>query len=209
MKNGAFAYFMHLIGAFAGKKTTQARKLPDWIIKGNNRIVREFLGGLFGGDGCKTSAQNSQYGGHKIRMGSLNQTTIGTYLNQTIDYMKSISNLLCQFRIQSKVTHTHNKDKENKYQVCIDISNANENLAKFTNIIGYRYCYEKRKNSAVPIEYLKCKDHIIKTKMQKYNELMEFMKSPNKTCTISQKIKNLGLDHRTSYKIITRYKGNG
>ena len=208
-KNGAFAYFMYLIGAFSGKKTTQIRKLPEWILNANDRIIREFISGFQGGDGSKLCAQKNKYGGHKLHIHATGQTTINTYLNETIEYMNSISKLLLKLNITSNIKHYINKKKPNKSSVHLYIENTNQNLTKYVDLIGYRYCQEKKRNSALPIEYVKCKNYIIESKIEKYEKLIEVYKNDVGDKSFCKKIQELGFNSKTAYKIINRYKNTG
>ncbi|AYV77285.1 MAG: DNA-directed RNA polymerase subunit beta [Barrevirus sp.] len=207
-KNGAFAYFMFKIGAFAGDKTEQARKLPEWLTNGNNRIMREFLSGFIGGDGCRISAQKKKNAGHAIAMGSLGQTTITEHLQAAITYMQSISNMCKELKIKTTVTHTKVKN-EDKYQVWLNISNAFENFAKFVDIIGYRYCNEKKKKSALVIEYIKCKYFIMTTRQNKYNQIIEYANNKNNILTKKEMAEKIDIDLKMFDKIIRKYRTNG
>ena len=71
-KNGAFAYLLNYLGAFDGKKTEKSRKVPEWIMNGNNRIQREFISGFIAGDGCRLSI-NLNEERYKISCGRLCQ----------------------------------------------------------------------------------------------------------------------------------------
>ena len=207
-KNGVFAYFLSLLGAFSGKKTEQIRKLPEWILNANNGVIREFLSGFIGGDGSKLAAQKNKYGGHRVTMSSISQTTIKKYLNETIEYVKSISKLLTRFKINTRVSHKPANYDDDKIHVCLDFETTNENLTKFIDIVGFRYCNEKRRNSALPIEYIKSKSHIINTKIKQYNDLIEYFKA-NDSTKLKEKIAELGINRRTAGKVIRRYQNTG
>lgn len=43
---GAYAYFMYLLGSFMGNPKKSFDSVPEWIKNGNNRITKEFLAGL-------------------------------------------------------------------------------------------------------------------------------------------------------------------
>ncbi len=206
-KNGAFAHFMVKIGAFVGRKTRQTKKLPEWIINANNRIIREFLSGFIGGDGSKISAHVKKKS-HAIAMNSVSQSTSKEYLNDTITYVESISNMLKNFGINAKVSHTFVKDSEDEYQVWLDISNSADNLVRFADIVGYRYCNEKKRKSALPIEYVKYKNYNSQKRQHQYDELIKFANSKNRDYTIAKKVKEIGLNLRVAYKAMERYRKN-
>lgn len=43
---GAYAYFMSLLGCFMGNPVKSYNNVPEWIKDGNDKIIREFIGGL-------------------------------------------------------------------------------------------------------------------------------------------------------------------
>lgn len=205
-KYGSFAYFMFLLGAFVGKKTTQLRKLPEWIINANKPIIREFLGGLIGGDGCKIDVlkRNEKFGGYKTRIHEICQTTNDKYLHETIDYVRSMTKLFDKFGIKSEVIHKKiSIDRNNVYIVfdgCLD------NLNNIADYIGYRYCYEKERKSALPIEYIKCKKILIDQTNHKYQKLINMYKEGKSKSEISKEIK---LNCSMISNIIYQYKTTG
>lgn len=169
-KNGVFAYFMSLIGAFIGNKTQIIKKIPDWIKDGNRRIIREFLSGFQGGDGSRICAQKQKGGYHKLRIHETQQTTIKEQLENSIEFMNSISTLFSKFDIINSVKHNQSKNDENKYIITLDFSNTITNLNKYVDYIGYRYCHEKQRKSALAIEYVKCKQYLSRTRMIDYDD---------------------------------------
>mgnify|MGYP003385804066 CR=1 FL=1 len=150
-KFGAFPCLLNLLGAFCGKKTTQKRKIPEWIMNGSNRVKREFINGFISGDGCKISINKRLL----AETGDIGQATTPECLNETNTYMNNISLLLKELGVECK---SGNYDKINEYgkQNCyVRISCTFENCDKYSDVINYRYCNEKRKKSAIAIEYIK------------------------------------------------------
>lgn len=168
-KNGAFAYYMAYMGGFIGKKTTIRRMLPEWLIGANSRIKQEFLSGFQGGDGCRLSIwkENTSY---KIRLSPSTQTTLTELRDDTIEYMKTISKMFSDFGIRNNVRA---EQFENQYKIYIHFDQSIENLEKYCDIIGYRYCADKQRGSAPVIEYLKYKRFIMETKEKKYCEIIK------------------------------------
>jgi len=209
-KGGAFAYLMHKMGAIIGDKTLSVRKVPDWIKTANKNIIREYLSGFQGGDGSRISLQNTNSGNRTIlRIGKSGQTTINERLEDTIAYMKDIAILFNKFDIQTTITTEKARDDEDKTVVLIHPSDSIESLCRYADFIGYRYCNEKRRFSALPIEFAKCKQSIMDGKNEKYDKLIEFYNSDNKEIPISHKIKELDMNHKTAYRVIGRYNKTG
>ena len=160
-KGGSFANLITFLGGFDGNKTNAKKYVPDWIKNSSNIVKREYLSGLQGGDGCRLSVQSNN-GYDKLALGEFKQTCIEETLDSTLEYMEDISNLFNRFDIKATV---HSKDKEtnedtdvSKSEVVIRFSQTTENLERLVSKIGYRYCEEKRRTSAIPLEYSKIRE---------------------------------------------------
>jgi len=153
--SGSFAYLMSLLGGIVGKKTSMKRVIPDWLINAELSVKREFLSAFQGGDGSRLSYEikNERF---TPRISITCQTTHNDYLEDTIKYMTQIRDMFYAFDIISKTNVEHVDDE--KSRVSIVFENSSENLAKYTDIINYTYCEEKRRTSAPIIEHLKIKE---------------------------------------------------
>jgi DNA-directed RNA polymerase beta subunit/intein/homing endonuclease len=171
-KNGAFAYLLHKLGAFVGKKTEQARTVPEWIINSNNRIQREFISGYISGDGCRLSINKNQ-NMYKIHCGQIGQVTNKDNIESTINYLNQVSQILTKFNITNNVSYYDKPDENDKYKCYINIDQSYENLNNYADIINFRYCNEKRRKSALTIEYIKHKNHYADIKTDMYNNIIK------------------------------------
>jgi len=153
-KSGSFAYLMYLFGGFVGKKTNMKRKIPEWLMNSELSIKREFLSGFQGGDGSTLSYRKN---GKTLNpyLGVTSQTTHNDYLNDNIDYMRQIVKMFEDLGIKCHLNTTNvNQQYSN---VFIDFDYNDENLLRYSEVINYTYCDEKRKKSAQVIEDLKTK----------------------------------------------------
>jgi DNA-directed RNA polymerase beta subunit/intein/homing endonuclease len=151
-KDGSFAYLMYLLGGFVGKKTNMKREIPQWLIKSEQSVKREFLSGIQGGCGSRLSYQKNKKT-FKPNLGMTCQTTHNDYLNDTIEYMGQIIKMFEDFEINSHLNTKKVNDQKSK--VCIIFEKSAENLVRYSEVINYTYCEEKRRNSAPIIEHLK------------------------------------------------------
>ena len=152
-KGGPFAGLITFMGGFTGNKVKTVKFLPDWISNNQKSVKREFLSGLQGGDGCRLSVQHNNEN-DKVCLGEFKQTCVSDTLRSTISYMDNINKLFSEFNIISSVHHKEKEEKD-KFEVSIRFSQTTENLEKLVSNIGYRYCEEKRRKSAIPLEYCK------------------------------------------------------
>jgi DNA-directed RNA polymerase beta subunit/intein/homing endonuclease len=163
-KGGAFANFLVLMGAFVEDKTMQAKSVPEWILNGNNRIKREFLSGLNGGDGSRITIQ-SNVRDDKLCLGPTSQTTINEHLDATLNFVTQICDMYKEFDIQGEITIENVKDDLNKSRIYYRPIQSYNNVEIFSDMIGYRYCNEKRRVLSPVIEYVKFKNRSTKNIM--------------------------------------------
>ena len=71
------------------------------------------------------------------------KTTCLKYLDDTVNYIKTISKLFDEFDIKTKVTQ--NKLEEDRYEVHLVHDCSLKNLNQFADFIGFRYCHEKER----------------------------------------------------------------
>jgi len=192
-KNGAFAYYLAYMGGFIGRKTNMQRVLPDWLLNANSRIKQEFLSSFQGGDGCRLGIWTENKT-NKIRLPPTSQTTTEEFKNDTIEYMKTISNMFLEFGINSNVEV---RPSEEKYKVEIIFDQSLKNMEKYCNLIGYRYCSEKQRKSASIIEYLKYKRYIISLKEKEYEKIVELYQ-------MNKKIHDICEETKINYSVIKR-----
>jgi DNA-directed RNA polymerase beta subunit/intein/homing endonuclease len=153
-KSGTFAYLLYMLGGFVGKKTTSSRALPEWLVRAELSIKREFLSAFQGGDGSRLSYQ-SKIDRFTPRISITCQTTGNSFLDETINYMNQIMKMFGEFNIKCNVkTDVVDEDKTRVY---LSFENTCENLSIYADTIHYAYCDEKRRASAPIIEHLKIK----------------------------------------------------
>jgi len=203
-KNGAFAYLMHLMGAFVGKKTEMKRNVPEWIKNANNKIQIAYLNGLISGDGCRITFQKNCET-NKLAMGNFTQSTSPEFLQDTITYLTEISEIFKKYNVLSKVIQSKTVDENNKYQISIDFENSFENIYNFVQIIDYYYCNDKRKNSMLPIEYILYRNQILNEKKEQYVNIIKLSKEGKKTTEIS---KTLNVKQSICKRVIEELKKN-
>ena len=182
-KSGAFAYFIQLMGGVINKKTNTAREIPDWLVRAELSVKREFLSAFQGGDGSRLSYKKN-YSCCKPNLGITFQTTIKSLLNDTVVYMKEIMNMFAEFDILSKIKIVSIDNETSK--VCIVFNKSSDNLVRYADTINYTYCEEKRRCSASIIEHLKIREYrklqreelrqyvILHYKTKEFRELVDF-----------------------------------
>jgi len=156
-----------------GKRTIQDMKLPKFIKEENcpDSIIKEFLSGLYGGDGHTTSLSNNKFS--KV---AFSWHTI----ENKIDSMKNVFNELKflhdRIGIKSKICDPVLVKYENSIMIPKDIeSNPRymfklyiENLNVFYKNISFKYCINKQYKFVIANSYYEYKKISKKTTINNY-----------------------------------------
>ncbi len=214
IKNGAFAYLLNYLGAFDGKKTELTRKVSEWLINANNRIQREYINGIVSGDGCRISI-NKNKDNYKINCGCIRQACEPTLKEDTIKYLSQVSNIFNKFNIKSNVDVYDKPDENGKLTCVINFEQSYENINNYADNIGFRYCNEKRRKSALAIEYIKHKNHYADIKDTMYKDIIQLYEQDIKCAEICKTkkyseniVKRIITNHRAGHVPKGRQLGN-
>jgi DNA-directed RNA polymerase beta subunit/intein/homing endonuclease len=186
-KNGAFSYFMYLMGGLVGKKTAIKRRIPDWLMLSGESVKREFLSGFQGGDGCRLSYQrnlsksksmapeskSNEIVRYKPNLGITYQTTTNEFLEDTLEYMKQIMSMFRELGIECSLKQSKLEDTKTKVGIVFEATT--KNLVRYADVIQYTYCEEKRRTSAPVIEHLKIREFHKKQRDDKIQMILENM----------------------------------
>lgn len=166
---------IQLPGLISGKKVNQAGMLPAFILddKCPRSIVREFLGGMFGGDG-----QTCILGMHRGKRDLL--TSVSFSQTKTYEHRESLQTMFEDIQKLLAKCGIHNttiqKAKEtsfskNKFQLQDknDASNRSfqltlhlpiEQLIPFSEKIGFRYCCHKSQRLEAGVSYRRLREEV-------------------------------------------------
>jgi DNA-directed RNA polymerase II subunit RPB2 len=177
-----------LDGILIGKRVVQPASLPNFILDPNcpKPIVREFLGGLFGGDG-HTCVLGMHRGKRDILSSiSFSQTKNREHFESLTQIMKDIKILLERFDI-NKVTiqkfketsHSKKKilqeDMSKNYQLILHLHI--DELIPFHEKIGFRYCCHKSQRLEASVSYRRLRNQVIRQHnwlVNRVNEITNF-----------------------------------
>jgi len=181
-------HIAQLDGLLLGKKVIQPAKMPQFIMESNCPlpIVREFLGGLFGGDG-HTCVLGMHRGKRDILTSiSFSQTKNKLQLESLTQMMNDIKNLFARFDI-NKVTiqnfkeTSYSKSKEyvednsKNYQLTLHLDI--DELIPFSEKIGFRYCCHKSQRLEAGVSYKRLRNEVTRQHnwiVAKVDELTNF-----------------------------------
>ncbi len=166
-----------------GKRVIQPIKLPKFLIQNDcpKSIIREFLGGLFGGDGHSPILikSNDNYSLASIKF---SQSIVKKYEESLISYMKDIQILLKRIgitntTIRGPVDHTYTNNR----MIPKDVK-TNPRIRYFINLpmnsyfgkyIGFRYAINKSLRLDIASAYWNLCEHIKNEKQKIVNKTLE------------------------------------
>jgi hypothetical protein len=159
-------------GIQTGAKISQTAQLPAFILADNcpRPIVREFLGGVFGGDG-----HTCYLGMHRGKRDLLTSISISKsksteHVDSLYQMMTNMQQLLAKCGIhkttiqKAKETTTsknkQDKTKTNSYQVLLHIDI--DDLVTFSEKIGFRYCCHKSQRLEAGVSYKRLRNEVVR-----------------------------------------------
>jgi len=211
-----------LNGLIFGKKVDKPAILPEFIINTTcpRPIIREFLGGLFGGDGHTCVLGMHRNNRDTLSSISFSQTKIYKYRESLQVMLENIKSLLNKCGIEKitlqkfkETTHSKNNDTEyvnRNYQMLLHLDMSE--LISFSEKIGFRYCCHKSQRLEAGVSYKRLKNEVIRQHnwlVNKVNEITHFteIKSINPTQIVHTKnaIKQAVLELEKTEKILHSY----
>ena len=187
-------HIVELEGILVGKKVAQTATLPEFILDElcPLPIVREFLGGLFGGDG-HTCVLSKHRGKRDVLTSiSFSQTKNKEHLESLTKMMTDIQKLLSRFDINKvsiqgfkETTYSKKNSNENNnknYQLTLHLHV--DELIPFSEKIGFRYCCHKSQRLEAAVSYKRLRTEVIRQHdllIKRVDELTNFSKIKSKT----------------------------
>jgi len=155
--------FNTLCPAQPGGRVNNPMSLPKFIFDDDcpEFLIREFIAGLFGGDGIVPRVQkNSNCNTYGFTPLGLVASKINKHIPSLVDALGSLSNLLKnRFGITSSVSKP-NEYEEGKSRVHLLI-HRNHSTRVFIENIGVRYCCHKAYRLTAVLSYARYRDSII------------------------------------------------
>ena len=157
-------------GLLFGRKVVQSGFLPDFIKKIDcpRPIVREFLGGIFGGDGH--TCYLGLHRGKRDLLTSISISKTKNYenlddLKNTMDDIKKLLNKcgIQKITIQNPKEISNSKHKNSElslkhYEIVLHLDLSE--LIPFSEKIGFRYCFHKSQRLEAGVSYKRLREEV-------------------------------------------------
>ena len=190
---------IQLPGLISGKKVNQPGTLPDFILdeKCPRPIVREFLAGMFGGDGH--TCVLSMHRGKRDILSSVSFSQTKTYEHRASlqKMFEDIQKLLAKCGIHNTTIQApketsfskkkfEEKDKADKsgrsFQLTLHL--PIEQLIPFSEKVGFRYCCHKSQRLEAGVSYRRLREEVTRQHnwmVNRVNEITKFKEIKEKT----------------------------
>lgn len=174
-----------LKGMMTGARVKQPSTLPEFLTKPDCPLplIREFLGGLFGGDGhtCVISKNTFTYI-------SFANSKVKPLVPSLVAMMEQIKTWLARFDIKGVTIQTpkvntasKKREDENKKNYEIVLHLDMHELIPFYEKIGFRYCCHKNQRMEAAVAYIRLREGVIRQKMQIIHRVPELMEAEKMT----------------------------
>jgi DNA-directed RNA polymerase II subunit RPB2 len=203
---------MKIPGIIIGKKTNQSATLPDFILDDNCPlpVIREFLGGMFGGDGHTCILSKHRGKRDLLTSVSFSQSRTSNFTDSLVKYMEDIKTLLGKLGINivtiqnlKEITNSKKKNYENKvYQSTLHLDI--DELINFHSKIGFRYCSHKQQRLELAVSYKSLRNEVIRQREIIYQNVSK-LKSSNIKMTINEMIEKTVEEIKLTEPIIHNY----
>ena len=139
-----------------GKRINLCMTLPTFLENAPKTVIREFLGGLFGGDGCKPYIANNE-----IQSVEFAWKTKEKNIENLKTIMNTISSMLKKVNVESHIGApvkriSKAKDKESRCSITISLKRTSE----FLNNVGFRYCMDKQNRLCAASTFWQMKSYL-------------------------------------------------
>jgi len=163
---------MQIEGITIGAKIKQDAKLPSFILDPSCPlpIVREFLGGLFGGDGHTCVLAKHRGKRDVLTSISFSKTKTSEHFDSLIKMMEDLKLLFSRFDMH-KITIQNFKETTSSKKKGIDNPNKSyqltlhlemDELVPFADKIGFRYCCHKTQRLCAAVSYKQLRNEVIR-----------------------------------------------
>ena len=162
---------VELPGLIRGKKVNQPGSIPNFITNKDcpRPIVREFLGGLFGGDGHTCVLGMHRNKRDILTSISFSQTKVYQHRESLKTMLETIRSLLNKCGIEKITLQNFKETTYSKRKICENDKNRNyqmtlhldiSELIPFSENIGFRYCCHKAQRLEAAVSYKRLRNEV-------------------------------------------------
>ncbi|MDD4931571.1 MAG: DNA polymerase domain-containing protein [Candidatus Colwellbacteria bacterium] len=192
-------YMLVMSGVVIGKRTTCPGDIPHFLKDENCPlpIIKEFLSGLFSGDGHTPCYNNSN---KQLTSLAFAQSKEEKYVESGIYMMECIKTLLGRFDISVIINKPILTKDTGNY--CIKFQVITEDIIKYHDNIGFYYCVHKNQRLSAAVSYFKLRNNVWNQREEVTNKVKILRDSGVK---LSKAVEIIHKKMREEYPIYNEY----
>jgi len=206
------------MGVISGKRVKQESYFPTFINENTPLpILREFLGGLFGGDGHTVCISIHREKRDLMKSVSFSWTRDVENLESLQKNMEFLQKLLLRFEIESSIhapkqTTASKKSYDRYMHKEIPLVIPLHCLVKFSEKIGFRYCEHKSLRLSAGVSYRMFREGVLRQRLwicEKVDELVNYREKKNvnpKCIVLTKKAIETAVEELKSTEVILHDK---
>lgn len=151
--------------------------IPEFLFQKDTPkfLIREFIAGMFGGDGCIPCISRRKCGTIRFHCVKLIGSKTQSHVSTMVDGYTKIRDLIKdKFDIESFVSTPASNKITGNFEVFIKII-KHEDILKFNDNIGFRYCCHKAYRLSTMCNFIRYKNHYISLNNKLINRVKYFM----------------------------------
>jgi DNA-directed RNA polymerase beta subunit/intein/homing endonuclease len=152
----SFPSLLIALGMVPGKKTEhESAPVPAWVTRGSMLVKREFIAGFQGAEGATvTWIERDGHTNGTVKLASTSQQKHPDHESSLVAFMEQLQGMFEEFGVACTglKRRTYAEDRQ---VVALKLSQAQENVLRFIDAIGYRYATTKRHKSEEIAEYMR------------------------------------------------------
>ena len=164
-------------GVVRGKKVYQDFDIPDFVKKGTKGVKSNFIGALFGAEGCISVESNGILKQPTLTMTKRSKKDGFVFFNSLVDLLKDFG-IVSTYSISEVVVPSKlNRPSYTSFNFVLRISSDLPNLKTFLTDIPISYCYEKELKAERVLQYIRDYEFLIKKAKEDATLVRELVKN--------------------------------
>ena len=189
-KGGAFPALLLALGAPYGRRSEKATPvIPEWVLRGEPLVRREFLAGVMGGDGCQIgfAKRPNKPRAYNFEMSPFGQHKTEEHVPSLVSWMEQFKEMLLVFGVETHGIESK-LDYKDKVKVSLRFSRSEANLVRYMKQIGYRYASTKQNQGFLVCEYLLYKELKVQERVEFKRRVFELLATGMRAYAVAREL---------------------
>jgi intein/homing endonuclease len=159
------------MGMPTGRRTEINYLLPEWIINGDESVLRGFLSGLYAAEGFTPSMQKND---KTLKPMGFNITKRFSLADNFQEFLQQLSDILGRLGIEHSMSLRETYTCDRNIKATISFGNSSENILRTCHVLDIRYCLYKQHEVRHVKAYYELKQETIDKLKLAYDEALQY-----------------------------------